>query len=392
MAIVRSAASSASSWVGIIPTYGPARYLHDPRDATQMSVRRERWVRARSTASSSTRRRAPSRRSPPGCSGTRALSAGGEVARQDGADPRPRAGRTGDLEPPTDRLDSVRQAGSEPSRAPAGHPRAEPEIAFLIGKPIEPSTPPAGVLAAIDVVIPAIEVMDSRYNQPFRLPDSVADNAGAGRVVLGAQGRRPDELVDLQVLGCLFRYRGGFETAAGGAVMGHPAAAVAWLANALAAHGERLEAGSIVLSGGLAAASAELRPDAVVSAEFDGLGTVLVQQPVLPDADSADSRPAAAARRPTKRSWLDVVGLPERRAEEARAAPVRAGPAGVLQLPDDDQGEDPQPGEPGDGLLSHSYGAQDPITGSANAGSTTCPYAVSSVKNSAPKPTKTTSA
>ena len=123
------------------------------------------------------------------------------------------------------------------------HPRAEPEIAFLIGKRIEPSTPPAGVLAAIDAVIPAIEVMDSRYNQPFRLPDSVADNAGAARVVLGAQGRRPDELVDLHVLGCLFRYRGGFETAAGGAVMGHPAAAVAWLANALAAHGERLEAG-----------------------------------------------------------------------------------------------------------------------------------------------------
>ena len=105
------------------------------------------------------------------------------------------------------------------------------------------------MLAAVDAVIPAIEVMDSRYNQPFRLPDSVADNAGAARVVLGAQGRRPDELVDLHVLGCLFRYRGGFETAAGGAVMGHPAAAVAWLANALAAHGERLEAGSIVLSG-----------------------------------------------------------------------------------------------------------------------------------------------
>jgi 2-keto-4-pentenoate hydratase len=58
-------------------------------------------------------------------------------------------------------------------------------------------------------------------------------------------------------------------------VMGHPAAAVAWLANALAAHGERLEAGSIVLSGGLTS-STELRPGAVVSAAFDGLGTVQV--------------------------------------------------------------------------------------------------------------------
>ena len=155
------------------------------------------------------------------------------------------------------------------------HPRAEPEIAFLIGKRIEPSTPPAGVLSAVDAVIPAIEVMDSRYNQPFRLPDSVADNAGAARVVLGAQGRRPDELVDLHVLGCLFRYRGGFETAAGGAVMGHPAAAVAWLVNALAAHG-RAPRGRIDRAVGRVTASAELRSGAVVSAEFDGLGTVQV--------------------------------------------------------------------------------------------------------------------
>src|SRR4029077_1196317 len=70
------------------------------------------------------------------------------------------------------------------------HPRAEPEIAFLIGKRIEPSTPPAGVLGAAGPENPPTEVMDSRYTQPFRLPDSVADNAGAARVVLGAQGRR----------------------------------------------------------------------------------------------------------------------------------------------------------------------------------------------------------
>ena len=156
------------------------------------------------------------------------------------------------------------------------HPRAEPELAFLIGETIPPSTPPASVLAAVDTVIPAIEVMDTRYSGSFRLPDSVADNAGAARVVFGAQGRRPDELVDLHVLGCLFRHSAGVLTAAGGAAMGHPAAALAWLANALAERGERLEAGTIVLSGGLTA-SAELLPGAVISAEFDGLGTVQLQ-------------------------------------------------------------------------------------------------------------------
>ncbi|WP_131815114.1 2-keto-4-pentenoate hydratase [Mycolicibacterium holsaticum] len=153
------------------------------------------------------------------------------------------------------------------------HPRAEPELAFLIGETITPLTPPAGVLSAVEAVIPAIEVMDSRYNDSFRLADSIADSAGASRVVLSAQGRPPSELVGLHVLGCLFRHQGGVETAAGGAVLGHPAAALAWLATTLGDRGERLEAGSIVLSGGLTSSTA-LQPGAVVSAEFDGLGMV----------------------------------------------------------------------------------------------------------------------
>ena len=153
------------------------------------------------------------------------------------------------------------------------HPRAEPELAFLIGERIAAPTTVARVLAATESVFPAIEVMDSRYSESFRLPDSVADNAGAARVVVGARGRRPDALVDLSVLGCVFRCRGVTDTAAGGAVMGHPAAALVWLAEALARRGECVEPGSIVLSGGLTA-SVPLRARGVVIAEFDGLGSI----------------------------------------------------------------------------------------------------------------------
>jgi 2-keto-4-pentenoate hydratase len=155
------------------------------------------------------------------------------------------------------------------------HPRAEPEIAFLVRDRIEAPTTVAAVLAATEAVLPAIEVVDSRYADPFRLPDSVADNAGAARVVLGTRARRPVELVDLDVLGCVFRSRGAIETAAGGAVMGHPAAAVVWLADALAGRGEGIEPGSIVLSGGLTA-SVPLRERGVAIAEFDGLGSIEV--------------------------------------------------------------------------------------------------------------------
>ena len=156
------------------------------------------------------------------------------------------------------------------------HPRAEPELALVVGRPIPPGADVAAVLAAIDAVYPAIEVADSRYSEPFRLVDSVADNAGAARVVLGDQPRKPDDLVDLHVLGCVFEFPGGFDTAAGGAAMGHPAAALAWLAGALAARDDRIEPGTVVLTGGLTAA-VPLRVGERFTAEFDGLGLVEVR-------------------------------------------------------------------------------------------------------------------
>jgi 2-keto-4-pentenoate hydratase len=155
------------------------------------------------------------------------------------------------------------------------HPRVEPELALLIGRPVPAGATPADVLAAVDAVYPALEIVDSRYADPFRLPDSVADNAGAARFVLGATPRPLDEVPELPVLGCLFSFPGGFDTAAGGAAMGDPAAAVAWLAGALTARGERIEPGSIVLTGGLTT-SVALSPGTHVVAEFDGLGKVEV--------------------------------------------------------------------------------------------------------------------
>jgi 2-keto-4-pentenoate hydratase len=64
-------------------------------------------------------------------------------------------------------------------------------------------------------------------------------------------------------------------TAAGAAVSGHPAAAVAWLANRLGAQGKSLRAGMLVLSGGLTA-PVPLEPGTAITAEFDGLGSVEV--------------------------------------------------------------------------------------------------------------------
>ena len=167
--------------------------------------------------------------------------------------------------------------GEPVDRSSLIHPRAEPEIAFLLGRDVAAPATVTSVLAATEAVFAAVDILDSRYHDfRFTLPDVIADNASAGRIVLGPQARRVGELVDLRLLGCVLRTGGAVTyTAAGAAVAGHPAAAVAWLANRLGAQGKTLRAGSLVLSGGLTA-PVPLEPGAAITAEFDGLGSVEV--------------------------------------------------------------------------------------------------------------------
>jgi 2-oxo-3-hexenedioate decarboxylase len=158
------------------------------------------------------------------------------------------------------------------------HPRVEPEIAFLIDRPIAAPATAATVLAATSHVCAAIEVIDSRYDAfAFRHPDVVADNASSAGFLLGPVVRTPAQAGDLRLLGVVLRAGGAVvATAAGAAVLGHPAESVAWLINELAARGRSLPAGSIVLSGALTDA-VPIGPGGTVVAEFDGLGSVEVR-------------------------------------------------------------------------------------------------------------------
>lgn len=157
---------------------------------------------------------------------------------------------------------------------PLIHPRAEPEIAFVLGTDLTgPGVTPDAVLAATATVCAALEVIDSRYADfRFTLPDVVADNASAARVRLGATRVGPPW--DLAREECALEVDGTVvATATGAAVLGDPAEAVALLANDLARRGRRLEAGWVVLSGALTAA-VPLRPGQTVRATFARLGTV----------------------------------------------------------------------------------------------------------------------
>ena len=158
------------------------------------------------------------------------------------------------------------------------HPRVESEIAFLLARDLEAPATIASVLAATDVVFGAVDVLDSRYESfQFTLSDVAADNASAGAFYLGPVARRPEELIDLALLGCVVRVDGEVTmTAAGAAVMGHPAASVAWLVNQLAASGEEgVKAGQLVFSGGVTA-PVPVVAGGSVTFEFDGLGAIEV--------------------------------------------------------------------------------------------------------------------
>jgi 2-oxo-3-hexenedioate decarboxylase len=157
------------------------------------------------------------------------------------------------------------------------HPRVESEIAFLLARDIEPPATVISVLAATEIVFGAVDVLDSRYEGfKFTLTDVVADNASAGGFYLGSVTRRPSEVEDLGLIGCVVRVAGEVVmTAAGAAVMGHPAASVAWLANQLAAEGEVLKAGQLVFSGGVTA-PVPVVAGGSVTFQFGGLGSIEV--------------------------------------------------------------------------------------------------------------------
>lgn len=166
--------------------------------------------------------------------------------------------------------------------APVGpgliHPRAEPEIVFILERRLEgPGVTAAEALESVGTVYAGIEVIDSRFTDfRFKLPDVVADNASAARFVLGPIGVSPDGL-DLSLEACVVQVDGEVvDSATGAAVQGHPAQALAFAANTLAERGLALEAGWTVLTGGMTDA-VRMSPGTTFAAEFTHLGTVVLR-------------------------------------------------------------------------------------------------------------------
>ncbi len=170
----------------------------------------------------------------------------------------------------TDRM--IIEDGETISMADYVHPRVEPEIAFLLSRPLAGTVTGAEALAAVEAVAPAMEIIDSRYrNFKFSLADVVADNCSSSGFVVGPWH---DAGADLTNLGMIMEFNGRpRQIGSSAAILGNPVRALVAAARLSTAAGEPLEAGWIVMAGGATAAEA-LSPGDYVRNSVQHLGTV----------------------------------------------------------------------------------------------------------------------
>lgn len=155
------------------------------------------------------------------------------------------------------------------------HPKVEAEIAFVLKDDLQgPGCHIGDVLAATDFVMPAVEIIDSRYKDfKFDLKSVIADNSSSSRYVTGGRMRNIKDL-DLKTLGVVMEINGEIvQVGAGAAVLGHPATSIAMLANMMSERGETLKAGSYILSGAITAAMSVKKGDNV-TVKFQNLGSL----------------------------------------------------------------------------------------------------------------------
>lgn len=156
-------------------------------------------------------------------------------------------------------------------------PKIEAEIGFVLGEDLKgPNVTFLDVLMATKYVVPTLEIIDSRIaDWKIGLVDTVADNGSSAMVVVGDEMAEIDG-IDLRSVGMILSKNGEMiATGSGAAALGHPAHAIAWLANKLHEFGISLKAGELILPGALSAAIVVQEGD-IVTAQFGQVGSVSV--------------------------------------------------------------------------------------------------------------------
>lgn len=176
--------------------------------------------------------------------------------------------------------DAMLVADDGPAGPALMQPRVEPEIGLRFERSLPEGADLREVLDAVSETFACLEIVDSVYpDYRFRLEDNTADGSSAAQVVVGPALKRRDRLDEVGVV--LLHNGAESGSATGRAASGHPAAGVVWLVEQLALQGRRIEAGHIVITGGLTRAVPLAMGDRV-EAVFDGETRVAVRRPPTP--------------------------------------------------------------------------------------------------------------
>ena len=173
--------------------------------------------------------------------------------------------------------DQAYPSGATVEHAQWSNVRVEVELAFVLRSPLEgQGLTVEQVLDATEVVVPALEILDSHIELEGRtIVDTISDNAALGAIVVGDVEIGPRDR-NLAWIGahCLVNDE-IIETGVSGGVLGNPANGVAWLAGKLAQHGDRLEAGELILAGSFTR-PVWVQPGDVVTTHFQDMGSIEV--------------------------------------------------------------------------------------------------------------------
>ncbi len=179
--------------------------------------------------------------------------------------------------------DMLLRDGAEVEAARFIVPRFETEFAFILARPLKgPDVTLFDVLNATDYVVPALELIDARIAQfdhqtkaPRKVLDTIADNAAFAAIVVGGRVIRPMD-IDIRWVGATLTKNGIIEeSGVSAAIMGHPAAGIAWLVNKLSAVGAGLKKGHIVLAGSFTR-PVDIAAGDVITADYGPVGAISV--------------------------------------------------------------------------------------------------------------------
>ncbi len=156
------------------------------------------------------------------------------------------------------------------------HPGFETELCVRLGRGLEGEVTLEQVRAAVDVIHPSFEIIETRGDPVKQIPVALADNAQQRSVVVGAPVPLAPAMA-LDLVTARVQLNGQeVATGLGSAVLDHPLNSITWLAGKLGQYGRRLRPGDIIMTGSFVR-QFPLGPGDVAVAEFSGIGRVEVR-------------------------------------------------------------------------------------------------------------------